>query len=419
MKSEHDYYEPNGLKHSAVDTSMETTDNSAGGLRQGLWQLLAIFLLAGNLGLAEEMPLDPSQPDAQPPFDIAPGLFDAAQPRTLGLATVPGIHTIVYRAAEDTPKFCHHPNLVIFRDRLFCMWSNGLVDEDAPGQRVLYSSSDDGVRWTTPQVLNLDPEGTKICVASGFHVADPHLVAYYTMTGGENFHPETCLMVRTSTDGQVWSSPQRIASGFFIEGPHQLPGGRLVLAGEYVGEARVTQRMRFLYSDAMNRSSAWHPADIEPPELHRFGYTEPSLYLRADGVLVATLRSQQGFLHACTSEDRGQTWAAAQQTEFPDSTARTAAGNFPGGGVYLINNPLTTPFDRSLLTIALSRDGRLFHRAFLVRGEPTKRRFDGKYKLDGWQYPHACVWKDALFIAYSINKEDLGVTRISLDDLPL
>ena len=58
-------------------------------------------------------------------------------------------------------------------------------------------------------------------------------------------------------------------------------------------------------------------------------------------------------------------------------------------------------------------------RAYLVRSEPTTRRFDGKYKLDGWQYPHACVWKDALFIAYSINKEDLGVTRISLDDLPL
>ena len=58
-----------------------------------------------------------------------------------------------------------------------------------------------------------------------------------------------------------------------------------------------------------------------------------------------------------------------------------------------------------------------FDRAFLLRGEPTKQRYDGRLKVDGWQYPNAVVWKDSLFVAYSINKEDIGLTQIALKDL--
>ena len=69
------------------------------------------------------------------------------------------------------------------------------------------------------------------------------------------------------------------------------------------------------------------------------------------------------------------------------------------------------------LTIALSTDGVLFDRAFVVRSEKTSMRFKGTNKLDGWQYPTAVVWKDHLYVAYSINKEDEAVTRIPLRHL--
>jgi hypothetical protein len=73
--------------------------------------------------------------------------------------------------------------------------------------------------------------------------------------------------------------------------------------------------------------------------------------------------------------------------------------------------------NRSLLTIALSDDGVLFDRAWIIRGEPTAQRFKGKGKRDGWQYPSSLVWKKSLFVAYSVNKEDVAITRISLDSL--
>jgi len=151
--------------------------------------------------------------------------------------------------------------------------------------------------------------------------------------------------------------------------------------------------------------------------LKNYGYTEPSIFRRRDGAIVVTLRNYSGYLHACSNTDRGQTWSPPQQTNFPDSTARTSAGNLPDGTAYLINNPMPKRLDRSLLTIALSRDGRTFDRAYLVRGEPTRRRYDGEHKLDGWQYPHAVAWKGTLYVAYSINKEDVGLTRIALKTL--
>jgi len=353
----------------------------------------------------------------EPPLRAADGLFDSSNTRTLGLRTVQGAHTLLFKATSDSYKYCHHPNLAVYDGTLYCMWSNGLVEEDAPGQRILYSHSSDGVSWTEPILLADDQQGNGICVAAGFHTVDGTIVAYYTTTGGANFHPATSLVARTSDDARKWSSPKRIVSGFFIEGPRRLAGGRLLLGGEHVGDARQSQRMQFLYTDDRQGLEEWTSADVRPKELAVYGYTEPSFFLRPDGTVVATLRNNSGYLHASASGDNGETWSTPRQTNFPDSTARTSAGNLPDGTAYLINNPMPQRLDRSLLTIALSRDGVLFDRAYLVRGEPTRRRYDGKHKLDGWQYPNAVVWEDTLYIAYSINKEDIGVTRIKLEDL--
>jgi glycerophosphoryl diester phosphodiesterase len=369
------------------------------------------------LKVADRFDIERLRPVYRPPFRVAPSLFDSSNSKTLGLQTIDGRHALLYQATDDGYKFCHHPNLAVFHDQLYCMWSNGLVDEDAPGQRILYSRSLDGQIWTEPVVLTDDRKGKGICVAAGFHVAGNMLFAYYTATGGQNFHPDTALMARTSRDGKMWSSPCRITSGFFIEGPRRLGNGRLLLAGEHVGDARKTKRMRVLLADRRDGLGGWQDARIEPSDLKVFGYTEPSPYLRRDGTLVMALRNYSGHLYASQSMDNGQTWSVPTRTNFPDSTARISAGNLPDGTAYLINNPGPKQFDRSLLAIALSQDGVTFDRAFLIRSERTKRRYDGRHKLDGWQYPNSIVWKGGLLVAYSINKEDIGLMQIALKDL--
>lgn len=377
----------------------------------GFLSLLGCLLISGGVRAADR------RGDGGPAFRAAPELFDRGQPETLGLESIGGRHAVLYSAPADGYKFCHHPNLIVYRQQLLCMWSNGKVGEDAPGQRILVCRTQDGSTWSKPEVLTEADGGRGICVAAGFHLHENRLVAYYTVTGGKNFHPATALMARTSTDGLRWSAPQRQASGFFIEGPRQLTGGRLLLAGEFVGDDRQSRRMRFLISDNPGGLGPWkeaHLPAIPPQQLGKFGYTEPSFFRQKSGALVATLRNYSGFLFATRSVDNGSTWSVPKQTNFPDTTARTSAGNLPDGTVYLINNSKFKRLDRSLLTIALSRDGRVFDRAFVLRGEPTKKRYPGQHKLDGWQYPHATVWKGALWVAYSVNKEDLTITRIPL-----
>jgi len=358
-----------------------------------------------------------AQPSEQPAFHAAEGLFDASNTATLGLQHIDAEHSLLYQANADGYKFCHHPNLVVFHDTLYCMWSNGLVDEDAAGQRILYSRTSDGHTWSRPEVLTDDRNGQGICVAVGFHVSEDEFVAYYTVTAGENFHPDTALFAKTSADGRNWSESRRVTGGFFIEAPVPVRDGRLLLAGEHVGDDRRSRRMRLLYTDDHRGLRGWQQSRIDPPDLSLFGYTEPSFFRSSADTVNATFRNYSGHLYASASSDNGQTWSVPTPTNFPDSTARTSAGNLPDGTAYLINNPLPKQFDRSLLTIALSRDGETFDRAYLIRSKPTQRRYDGKSKLDGWQYPNAVVWKDQLFVAYSINKEDVAASRISIENL--
>ena len=360
-------------------------------------------------------------PDEPPTaFRAVDELFDKNDLKTLGLRAIPGQHTMLYRAPDDGYRFCHHPNLVVFRGRLFCMWSNGLVNEDDAGQRILYCDTDDGETWSQPEQLTDHRDGQGICVAAGFHVSGNQLVAYYATTGGSNFHAETCLQARTSQDGHHWNAPTRLESGFYIEGPRKLPNGRLLMAGEHVGEERQSRRTKILMTDDPSGLTGWTACslpDLSSDDLKNFGYTEPSFFVRPSGTVVCTLRNYSGFLYATMSHDNGISWSSPERTNYIDSTARTSAGNLPDGTAFLISNAFPEKFNRSLLTIALSRDNVVFDRAWIVRGEPTAMRHKGRSKLDGWQYPHAIVWNENLYVAYSINKEDVAVTRISLKSL--
>lgn len=102
----------------------------------------------------------------------------------------------------------------------------------------------------------------------------------------------------------------------------------------------------------------------------------------------------------------------------PDSTARFATGNLPGGQRYLIGNSLHKKFDRRALLISISDDqGASFDRCFILRDEPAVKKFLGQHKMDGWQYPHGYVWKNLLLVVHSVNKEDVAISAVKLKDL--
>ena len=70
------------------------------------------------------------------------------------------------------------------------------------------------------------------------------------------------------------------------------------------------------------------------------------------------------------------------------------------------------------LVLLLSPDGQTFNRALLLRsGAPDDlppRRFEGRYKTQGYNYPKAMVSDNKLYVGYSVNKEDVVCTIIPI-----
>lgn len=378
-----------------------------------LFPLLVILTACTSTIHAEEPPA---------PVRAAEGLFDQSQSQTLGLKTIKGEHVPLYRATQGDFQFCHHANLVAFKGRLYAMWSNGRVHEDSNGQRVLICHSEDGLHWTKPEILVDDPDGKDgpmACVAAGFLVAGDKLIAYYTsIVHQKPIHPKNTLYAVESIDAKTWGKPVRIAEGFFIDGPRRLKSGRLLLVGQF-----ANKQPHLMFSDASDGLTGWTDGKIPASDI--FSFPEPTWFTRRDGRVVILFRTRSGNfqLYASVSRDDGKTWSKPTETNFPDATARSFAGNLPDGTAFLINNPSQTPSSyptvgrRIPLTISLSNDGVTFNRAFVIRGETTDMRYKGKSKLAGWQYPAALAWKGVLYVIYSINKEDVGLTRIPLDAL--
>ncbi|MSU64923.1 MAG: hypothetical protein EXS38_02205 [Opitutus sp.] len=376
---------------------------------------LLVALALGLGGLA---------PAAGAPVGLAEGLVNQEIPGSLGLPKIPAAHQTLYDSTDKEFHFSHHPNLVVYQDRLYAMWSSGLRSEDENGQRILWTNSADGGSWAAPSVLIADPDGDAgrlNAVAAGFHVQGRRLVAYYTATTVTSRHiwnkrpdePDPCVYAIASDDTEHWSKPQKIVEGFFIDSPRRLPSGRLLMNGQYPSMA-----IRLIYTDSPDGLTGWKDAAVPPLPDVKPGFPEPNWFFRKDGTLVMLFRAtnEQPWLYASESTNQGSSWSAPVRTNIPSATSRMAVGNLPDGRAYCIWNP-SQKFGRVPLVIALSDDGVTFNHAYVLRGEPAKQKFVGTAKADGWQYPSVAVWRGSLWVVYSVNKEDVSISRVKLSDL--
>ena len=158
---------------------------------------------------------------------------------------------------------------------------------------------------------------------------------------------------------------------------------------------------------------------------------EPTVYRAGDGRLVCLQRDLEHShrLFASFSDDEGRTWPPAQPTDIPDSPSLSTAVMLDDGRVLLIGNQVATRFDvpddprhyrRSPLTVAVSRDGYLFERAFALNNARHQCRIEGvkgRGNNAGAQYPSAIVEDGVLYCIYSLCKEDVGLTRVAIAEL--
>lgn len=360
------------------------------------------------------------------PFQVQPNLFEYSKPNDLGLAVAQGTETIkVFAPNDSSNQFSNGVVMIGFKNALYCQWQSSVKDEDAPETYVAYSKSIDGKTWSIPQALHPGLENG-YCSSGGWWVNGDTLVAYIN-TWPANIQPEGgFVQYITSTNGVDWSKPKPVSmangdtlKGIFEQDPKSLPNGRIINAAHFQPGMIVSP----IYTDNASGIRGWKRAQFK--NLNDSGNIsreiEPSSFLRKDGAIVMTFRDQKSSFKrlASISYDNGETWSGIKITEMPDSRSKQSCGNLENGTAFMVGNPVNNKL-RIPLVITLSKDGKLFNKAFLLRkgGENIQPlRYKGKYKRPGYHYPKSMVWNEYLYVSYSTNKEDVEFTRIPLTSL--
>lgn len=119
------------------------------------------------------------------------------------------------------------------------------------------------------------------------------------------------------------------------------------------------------------------------------------------------------------SDDDGQSWRGVLCADSLATNGAKIWGEKTSDGRYaLVFNPTRDNSHRWPLAISTSDDGQLFKNLNLVNGEVNPRRYAGIYKDFGLQYVRGLEVgaspDGALWLAYSVNKEDIWVSRLPI-----
>jgi len=348
----------------------------------------------------------------------------------------------------------HHHQLAWMDGRVYASWSNGLVHEDAPGQRMVMAASEDmGETWSEPGVV-VDRQpgraGHGVVTAEGIHVHEDTLVAYYGYYDYDergvrthlergnypkqelefrvNFDSHTGIMVSNDA-GATWTGPVARIDRFVPNlGPHRIRGGRLILPGN----------MWYPYTDDPSGIHGWTIAGLprlpedyyDDPEGFWYGrahrgdaaaYCEGSCYETGDGVVHMMLRMEDpqtvGLLAVTESRDRGETWSEPMVTGYTDCNCRFHFGRLPDGRYFGVSCP-DPASARTPMILAAGVDGIVFDRHYVLGDEPPGTpRMAGHHKNGRYGYPSYLLVDDVLLVIYSVNKEDIRVCRVALSEL--
>lgn len=362
----------------------------------------------------------------------------------------------VFRGSPGS-AYNHHPEILCDRGRLYASWSNGPINEDDYGQRMLVSTSDDGgATWSAPSTITpAPPQKTSAFTAMGIRTYRGKLVATYghyaytdlvsdgsgeppirfTAQYGDDLqkkvHHDTYTETRISEDhGATWGKPFRIIDRFVPNlRPFPTRSGRLIITGN----------ITFPYTDDPSGMRNWKVAGI--PRLPGWAvddsegfnkvcgyrhdaqkYCEASFFQTDDDVIHMMLRTvplkgekHNGLLAVTESRDNGLTWSEPLLTNYSDCCCRFQFGRLPDGRYFGLSCP-DPKGQRTPLVLSTSKDGIRFDRNYILGDlQGFHQRIPGVAKGSGaYGYPSCDIADNTMHVVYSRTKEDIYYMKLDL-----
>lgn len=347
-------------------------------------------------------------------------------------------HAVVWQPASlQDGAYNHYGTLEVYEDRFFAMWGNHPLGEDGPGQRILFSYSDEWGVWSEPQELFPPPGPILPREEQGIHlkpdqwmVIDGNLYAVvFVFEAGSYAIGRRVHFDGTFDNAFVVFNPV----GATHEPPVFMDG---VPEPEYAADSAL--KINNWYSE--NSEVSWWGRLVSTgqnlPRNAVDGATliETFSYRAKDGHEVLFARNwghnsnpvHNNRLYVSFRDGQGG-WATPYPTNIPDSPSRADAVTLPNGTVLLIGNQnvseLDQPvyLDRDPMTISISEDGYNFRRVFALRtGSRSHFRFPGVGgRNHGFAYSQSLIHEGFLYTFYSVSKEDMEITRVPLSHMGL
>ncbi|NQV31812.1 MAG: hypothetical protein HQ515_03915 [Phycisphaeraceae bacterium] len=333
----------------------------------------------------------------------------------------------------------HQPYLAYWRDRFYLQYLSNPVGEHLPPGRTLLMTSEDGLRWSNPCVVFPEYALPEITTEKGHLPAGTGAIMHQRM--GFYTAPTGRLLTLAFYSYCTSHNPG--------EGPNLGQG-----LGRVVREVYPDNTLGPIYFIRYNRHAGWNETNTDYPFYTTSGdagfveacdalladklmtlqwweedrakdgfYTidtsrgvvpkAPSLVHRPDGVVLAAWKA-----HAALSVDEGYSWTplvGLSRTLRPCG-AKTWVQRTADGRYALVYNHSACG-NRFPMTVMTSTDCRDFDSILCLQGEVPLMRFSGHNKNIGPQYirgieeGNGTPPGDFLWNTYSMNKEDLWVTR--------
>ncbi len=358
-----------------------------------------------------------------------------------GLTPVMGVHNIqTMRANREFPSvangdgwtYNHQPMMAWWRGKFYMHYLSDPSDEHVPPSRTLLQTSVDGYEWTNPEVLFPEypvPDGYskpgRSDSARNLKAIMHQRVGFYVSKDGVLLATGNYGVALDRKDdpndgngiGRVVREIREDGSFgpiYFVYYNHAFSEKNTIYPYYKRARKAVRQACEEMLASSRQRMQWVEEADRNDPLIPlNKPYKAYCDYTLPDGRIVALWK------HALTSvsADGGQKWGEPIERAkgFVNSNAKIWGQRLTDGSYATIYNP--SEF-RWPLGISLSADGLNYTTLNLVCGEVPPMRYGGNYKSYGPQYARGIqegngVPNDSnLWVAYSMNKEDMWVTRI-------